>query len=122
MKDSPPKDAPARRQAAVRIEAARRTWEAASDLEAIRESFDALFDPGEGAPLGATRSVGGIETERFGAGFTTPQVLFLHGGGYQVGSLRSHRGIMSTLSELSARPVVGVAYRCAPRASVSRRD
>jgi acetyl esterase/lipase len=48
-----------------------------------------------------------------GAG-TDRAVLYFHGGGFQVGSLDSHREIMSLLSRFSGARVLGVGYRLAP--------
>lgn len=41
-------------------------------------------------------------------------IMFLHGGGYQIGSLRSHHNIMARLAESSGHHVLGVDYRLAP--------
>jgi monoterpene epsilon-lactone hydrolase len=41
-------------------------------------------------------------------------ILYLHGGGYQIGSLRSHHNVMARLSEASGSHVLGVDYRLAP--------
>ncbi|HVZ44199.1 MAG TPA: alpha/beta hydrolase [Ramlibacter sp.] len=41
-------------------------------------------------------------------------VLYFHGGGFQVGSLDSHREIMSLVSGYSGARVLGVGYRLAP--------
>lgn len=41
-------------------------------------------------------------------------VLYLHGGGYTVGSLRTHRALAAHLSRAAAAPVFLLAYRLAP--------
>lgn len=41
-------------------------------------------------------------------------VLFLHGGGYQIGSTASHHDIMASISRKSGFKVLGVDYRLAP--------
>ena len=41
-------------------------------------------------------------------------LLYLHGGGFVVGSVRSHRVMMSRLSRASACRVLGIEYRLAP--------
>jgi acetyl esterase/lipase len=41
-------------------------------------------------------------------------IVYLHGGGYQIGSLKSHHNVMARLSEASACHVLGVDYRLAP--------
>ncbi|WP_239143160.1 alpha/beta hydrolase [Variovorax sp. WS11] len=41
-------------------------------------------------------------------------IVYLHGGGFQVGSLASHRELMAELSAAAGARVLGVAYRLAP--------
>lgn len=41
-------------------------------------------------------------------------VLFLHGGGYVFGSIRSHPGLIGTIAETTRRRVLAVDYRLAP--------
>jgi monoterpene epsilon-lactone hydrolase len=41
-------------------------------------------------------------------------VMYLHGGGYAIGSLDTHRGLMARLSQASSARVLGVDYRLAP--------
>jgi len=70
-------------------------------------------------PRGTLRShgsLGGVPTERVVVrGARGPhQVLYLHGGGYQVGSPTSHRGLAAHLSRAAAAPVHVPHYRRAP--------
>ncbi|WP_282041153.1 alpha/beta hydrolase [Halomonas alimentaria] len=44
------------------------------------------------------------------------RVLFLHGGGFKIGSVRSHHGVAASLAGELGREVVGVDYRLAPEA------
>ncbi|MFT4034751.1 MAG: alpha/beta hydrolase [Patulibacter sp.] len=48
----------------------------------------------------------------------TRVVLYLHGGGYVVGSPRTHRGLTARISQVSATPVASVDYRMAPEVSL----
>lgn len=41
-------------------------------------------------------------------------ILFFHGGGFNAGSLNSHRDLMGRISRASGRAVFGVNYRLAP--------
>jgi len=41
-------------------------------------------------------------------------ILYLHGGGYVIGSVRTHRGITGRLSRAAAARVLSVDYRLAP--------
>lgn len=45
-------------------------------------------------------------------------VLYLHGGGFVVGSPRTHRNLLSRLSHVLATPVLAPDYRMAPEVSV----
>ncbi|WP_232663748.1 alpha/beta hydrolase [Pseudonocardia sp. TRM90224] len=71
------------------------------------------------APRGTRRSrgaLGGVPTERVAAREAAGphQVLYLHGGGYQVGSPTSHRGLAAHLSLAASAPVHVPDYRLAP--------
>lgn len=43
-----------------------------------------------------------------------PMILFFHGGGFVIGSVRSHWGLMGRISQASGCAVLGVNYRLAP--------
>lgn len=45
-------------------------------------------------------------------------VLYLHGGGYVIGSPRTHRNLTSRLSHVLGTPVASVDYRMAPEATL----
>ena len=67
-----------------------------------------------------------VTCERIGAGgvpaewITTPGaaddriLLYLHGGGYMIGSMRTHRVMLSRMSRASSARVLGLDYRLAP--------
>ena len=67
-----------------------------------------------------------VKTERVGVGgvpaewIVAPEadtglvLLYLHGGGYVVGSVRSHRVMMSYISRASGARVLGLDYRLSP--------
>ncbi len=67
-----------------------------------------------------------IETERVGAGGVPAEwirapgaqadrvMLYFHGGGYVVGSMRTHRTMLSHISRASGFSVLGLDYRLAP--------
>ena len=70
-----------------------------------------------------------ITTERVGAGGVPAEwvmapgvaedrvVLFFHGGGYVIGSVRTHRVMMARLSRAAGCRVLGLDYRLAPESS-----
>ncbi|MET3354335.1 UNVERIFIED_ORG: acetyl esterase/lipase [Xanthobacter viscosus] len=58
----------------------------------------------------------GVNVER-GATPTSDRsraIVYLHGGGYMVGSVNSHRGLVSLLNRASGAQTLAVAYRLAP--------
>ncbi|GAB2503752.1 alpha/beta hydrolase fold domain-containing protein [Arenimonas alkanexedens] len=72
-------------------------------------------------PKGITRrdlSVGSVRAERWADERAAPvrdgNILFLHGGGYTVGSPRTHRSLAAWLARDSGLPVVVIDYRLAP--------
>ena len=61
----------------------------------------------------------GLKAEWVIAPNATPsrRLLFIHGGGYMLGSPRSHRPITSRLSEVSSSAVLAIDYRLMPENS-----
>lgn len=70
-------------------------------------SGDAAFEPvvAGGVPC-AWVTAAGARTDR--------TIVYFHGGGFQVGSLASHRELMGALSAAAGVRVLGVGYRLAP--------
>jgi monoterpene epsilon-lactone hydrolase len=71
------------------------------------------------SPSGTRRvrtSLGGVPTERVTVpGAVGPhQLLYLHGGGYTMGSARSHRALIAHLGRATGAPVHALEYRLAP--------
>ena len=69
--------------------------------------------PGEG--IGALR-VEAVKPAK-GKAQSVGTIVFLHGGGWVFGSLRTHRGAMARLAEQSGCVVVGIDYGLAPEAA-----
>jgi acetyl esterase/lipase len=70
-------------------------------------------------PRGTRRArtrLGGVPTERITAAdaIGPQQVLYLHGGGYLVGSPTSHRALLAHLGRAAGAPVHAIDYRLAP--------
>ncbi len=63
-----------------------------------------------------TMVLGGRGAERLSpeGGAQGRTILFLHGGGYCVGSLDTHRGLAGRIAQAAGCPVVTVDYRLAP--------
>lgn len=77
------------------------------------------FSDGFSMPAGvgwSETSLGGVAAERFLAASEGPLVLYFHGGGYVMGSAKSHRHVTAHLAELSRGEVYSLDYRLAPEA------
>lgn len=113
---SPFADADAFARVRARIEAATAAWAAGMTLAEIRASFEAFL--GAGAPDEALTAlvVAGLPACAFDAsgGVAGRTLLYCHGGGFQIGSVRSHAGLMSRLAAASGMRVLGFDYRLAP--------
>lgn len=93
------------------------------------------FDPGTTVPpIRGTRfqrrMIGGVPVE-WSVALRAAEVdeherviLYFHGGGFVMGSPRTHRNLVSRLSHVTATPVASVDYRMVPEASIqaSRAD
>ncbi len=84
-------------------------------LRALLETFT-IFST---LPWGVHREK--LDLGEFGAEFISPDknvrtkvILYLHGGGFVIGSAHSHRGLAGKISQLSGIPVLLIDYRKAP--------
>lgn len=98
----------------AQIKRAREDWLRAPSLDAIRESFEQLCQADQPRPPSVVAAIAGVPTETFGVDYRGCAALYLHGGGYQIGSTQSHRNLIDALSRAAERPVIGVNYRLAP--------
>lgn len=93
-------------------------WIEGVALSDIRQDFDVLAG-GSRPPPFAKHLHAGMQAAWFG-GRPAPDakraILFCHGGGFQIGSLRSHQGLMSRVARAAGAPVLGFEYRLAPEA------
>ncbi|HWD49646.1 MAG TPA: alpha/beta hydrolase fold domain-containing protein, partial [Rhizomicrobium sp.] len=90
----------------------------ALDIAGQRERMDKLsefFPVPEGTSV-ETASVGGVKGEWVRAKNVRKDatLLYLHGGGYVVGSPKSHRHLVAALSEATGISVFAADYRMAP--------
>jgi monoterpene epsilon-lactone hydrolase len=85
------------------------------ELRAMTDQMAALFPLPEGTSVEEVDAdgVGGEWVKASGAGDGTA-VLYLHGGGYAVGSPASHRHLAAAVSEAAGAPVLSLDYRLAP--------
>ena len=86
--------------------------------EGRRRSFERMVDdfPIEVSASYHRANAGGVTAEWVAADDASESrvVLYLHGGGYIIGSPRTHRPMMAWLSKESSGKVLGLDYRLAP--------
>lgn len=91
-------------------------WTRETSVQQMRADWDAAF---------ATRArdwpierfaIGGVSAEWIAAPGADPArtVLFLHGGGFRIGSIASHRDLIQRLSEAARARVLAIDYRLSP--------
>lgn len=102
----------------ARIAATTSAWAGGMSLAEIRASFEAFLGAGDGVPQVRCTpfTLAGLPACAFdavegGAGRT---LLYCHGGGFQIGSVRSHASLMARLAAASGMRVIGFDYRLAP--------
>lgn len=89
-----------------------------SDIRAGIDRFARLFPVDEDVKT-EILTLGGVPAEHVCAGNGAgngPDVLYLHGGGYVIGSPRSHRHVAARLAQLLNGNVFSLDYRLAPEA------
>ena len=98
--------------------AAREESKSLTDVDQFRVWYEELMHPYQAAS--------DIVCDRVGAGGVPAEwiyapnaaedraVLYLHGGGYMVGSMRTHRDPLSRISRASGARVLGLEFRLAP--------
>ena len=90
-------------------------WTRETTLAQMRADWDALFDLPVTAHHAAV-DLDGIPSEWITAPGARQDaaILYLHGGGFQIGSVASHRELMARLSAAAGVRVLGIDYRLAP--------
>ena len=91
-----------------------------ASLQDMRQGLDAM---GKATPRladvsAAIADAGGISAEWLTPAGGDPHsvILYLHGGGYLLGSVDSHRALLERLAKASGRRVLAINYRLAPEA------
>ncbi len=91
-------------------------WGRATTIDTMRRDWDALHAPEPSAPAPVPVSANGICAAWIGhAGADAERaILFFHGGGFQIGSVESHRSLMANIAAGTGCRVLGIDYRLAP--------
>jgi monoterpene epsilon-lactone hydrolase len=86
------------------------------NLKAARQAFDTISDDRDFQSEFTAVDAGGVPAEWVMApgADRSKRVLYIHGGGFVVGSPKSHRTITSKLSEVTACAVLAIDYRMMP--------
>lgn len=90
-------------------------WRRDTSVAQMRADWDELFSAKGDASFEPVQA-GGVPCAWIAAPGARPDqaIVYFHGGGFQVGSLQSHRELMALLSAASGVRVLGVDYRLAP--------
>jgi epsilon-lactone hydrolase len=98
-----------------RVKAVYGRWGRQTTVAQMRSDWDALFCA-EGDARIADVTANGVPCRWVSAPEVRDDrvVVYFHGGGFQVGSLDSHRELMGELSRACGARVLGVGYRLAP--------
>jgi monoterpene epsilon-lactone hydrolase len=100
----------------ARIQAVYGGWRRHTPIETLRQDWDALFpaDPHVCETRDSTANTVPVRWIK-APGVDEQQVLiYLHGGGFKMGSLTSHHDLMVRLSQAAGCQVLGVDYRLLP--------
>jgi acetyl esterase/lipase len=91
-------------------------WTRTTTIRQMRDDWDELFR-GRAQPWPIERvKAGGVPAEWIAAPGARPDrtILYLHGGGFRMGSVDSHRELMQRLSATAGARVLGLGYRLGP--------
>ncbi|XAH21556.1 alpha/beta hydrolase [Xylophilus sp. GW821-FHT01B05] len=100
----------------ARVKKVYRSWGRDTTVAQMREDWDALFGVDTVPALVAPVVAGGVPGQWVAAPGANPGkvLLYFHGGGFQVGSSRSHLELMACISAAAGCRVLGLDYRLAP--------
>lgn len=99
-----------------RIRAVYAGWTRDTPIEQMRSDWDHLFPVHCGDSTFDGIDAGGVSAHWIQATSTDQDcvLLYFHGGGYRLGSSKSHRDLMLRLSEQGGCRVLGINYRLMP--------
>lgn len=99
-----------------RIRAVFGSWGEDTSVERMRREWQGLF-AARGVPAASERvQAGGVDAEWVTAPGVRPDrvLLYFHGGGYALGSVKSHWELIARLSAATGCRVLGLDYRLSP--------
>lgn len=99
-----------------RVKSVYGSWTRMTGVEQMRRDWDDLFWTDAFPATSVMVSAGGVDASWVDAAGADPKkaLLYFHGGGFQVGSVRSHRDVIARLSAAAGCRALGINYRLAP--------
>ena len=109
-------DAAGAERVVARYRKAQAGWTRSTPVDVMRQDFDALADPAPPDTAVTAVECGSVPAEWIvpAGARPGPVVLYLHGGGYRLGSPRSHRGLAAALAAAAGCQALVPAYRLVP--------
>ncbi len=100
----------------ARIRGVYRRWDRTTGIEAMRRDWEALHAPDPSVPPAVPISAHGVATAWIGRDDLRSDrvILFFHGGGFQMGSIETHRALAAAIGAAAGCRVLSVNYRLAP--------
>lgn len=99
-----------------RIRRVYRGWNRNTSVAQMRTDWDTAFE-GCSVPVSCKRvSAGGVDGEWIAASGARQDkaILYFHGGGFRLGSVSSHRGLIARIADASGCRILAINYRLAP--------
>ncbi|PDT78859.1 alpha/beta hydrolase [Bradyrhizobium sp. C9] len=103
-------------RAIERLRAIYRGWSRDTSMAQMRSDWDAAFSGGSAPVTIEPVSAGGIDGEWL-VPSDAPRhkaILYIHGGGFRIGSVASHRELAARIADASGCRLLSVNYRLAP--------
>jgi acetyl esterase/lipase len=102
--------------AIARIRAVYRSWNRDTSVAQMREDWDTAFRGSTAAVACESISADGVDGEWISPADAPDgkAILYLHGGGFRIGSVASHRDLISQIALASGCRVLAINYRLAP--------
>ena len=100
----------------ARIRAVYARWDRTTGIEEMRRDWEALHAPDVSVPAAMPVSANGVAAAWIGGDDLRRDraILFFHGGGFQMGSIETHRALAAAIAESAGCRVLSAGYRLAP--------
>ncbi len=100
----------------ARIRTVYARWGRTTGIEEMRRDWEALHAPDASVPAAVPVSANGVAAAWIGgAGLRRDRaILYFHGGGFQMGSIETHRALAAAIAQSAGCRVLSANYRLAP--------